>query len=625
MARKVTYAICILVALTVYAAFALDYNFIQDDAFISYRYVANHVNDGELVYNSGERVEGFTNFGWVIYLITWASLGSDFILVSQVTGFLFGAGVVLLTFLIAREVFDDRYWLFSVAALALVGVNRSLAYWAPAGLETALFAFLALLCLFTYLKRSWGLIVAIVLAVWIRPEGALVAGLLLLIEYAERRKLPRFTMSASAVALLLSLPFIVFKTVYYGSLLPNPFYAKTGFDWQQVTSGLEYCWRFLSHYGFWGVSLIVPAIFFRRLNRNQRAVLLFAALYTLYIVVIGGDVLKVHRFFLPVIGCYAILPLLGLSHLINKVAAKTRTLLLFLISIPLVVLTYEMPREFAEIYNRNEINFTAEQKELAFKMLQFDSTDFSVATSTIGVFGYELLGHKVIDMLGLTDPTIARHSEIAPPDIRHTWKELKHNSQYLLSEAPDYIIFSTGIKPSAPAEQVLLQYPQFLRSYRSVGWHLPPGKTRPRGVMLTAFKRMLTVEGTIYPEYPAAFVRHYKSGLELASTRLFDAAIAEFDRAIQKSPAPVYSYVLYNKALCFLRKRNLTDGRALLDALVEQDSLVYEAHRDLFGLAMMDGDTTKAAIHLGWLMKLVPWHVEEIKRMVDRSMTGSEG
>ncbi len=36
--------------------------FIQDDAFISFRYAENLVQGKGLVYNEGERVEGYTNF-----------------------------------------------------------------------------------------------------------------------------------------------------------------------------------------------------------------------------------------------------------------------------------------------------------------------------------------------------------------------------------------------------------------------------------------------------------------------------------------------------------------------------------------------------------------------------------
>ena len=58
-------------ALAVYAFLCHQLNFTQDDAYISYRYVANFLNGDGLVYNIGERVEGYTNFGWVIYLIMW--------------------------------------------------------------------------------------------------------------------------------------------------------------------------------------------------------------------------------------------------------------------------------------------------------------------------------------------------------------------------------------------------------------------------------------------------------------------------------------------------------------------------------------------------------------------------
>ncbi|MBU8934805.1 MAG: hypothetical protein KOO62_12515, partial [candidate division Zixibacteria bacterium] len=59
----------LLPALAAYALLTQQLNFIQDDAYISYRYVANFLNGDGLVYNIGERVEGFTNFGWVILMI----------------------------------------------------------------------------------------------------------------------------------------------------------------------------------------------------------------------------------------------------------------------------------------------------------------------------------------------------------------------------------------------------------------------------------------------------------------------------------------------------------------------------------------------------------------------------
>src|SRR3954470_13240280 len=46
----------------VYHAYELAW--LSDDAFISFRYARNWVTGKGLVYNAGERVEGYTNFLW---------------------------------------------------------------------------------------------------------------------------------------------------------------------------------------------------------------------------------------------------------------------------------------------------------------------------------------------------------------------------------------------------------------------------------------------------------------------------------------------------------------------------------------------------------------------------------
>src|SRR5262245_14911733 len=49
--------------------YAFDYHFnAVDDAFISFRYARNLANGNGLVFNPGERVEGYTNFLWTVVL-----------------------------------------------------------------------------------------------------------------------------------------------------------------------------------------------------------------------------------------------------------------------------------------------------------------------------------------------------------------------------------------------------------------------------------------------------------------------------------------------------------------------------------------------------------------------------
>src|SRR5262245_58345840 len=57
-----------------------------DDAYISFRYAAN-LNDGlGLVYNAGERVEGYSNFLWTLWCAVGLELGVAAEAWTQVSG-----------------------------------------------------------------------------------------------------------------------------------------------------------------------------------------------------------------------------------------------------------------------------------------------------------------------------------------------------------------------------------------------------------------------------------------------------------------------------------------------------------------------------------------------------------
>ena len=48
-----------------------------DDAFISYRYARNLVEGHGLVWNVGQRVEGYTDFLWVVLISGALAVGID--------------------------------------------------------------------------------------------------------------------------------------------------------------------------------------------------------------------------------------------------------------------------------------------------------------------------------------------------------------------------------------------------------------------------------------------------------------------------------------------------------------------------------------------------------------------
>jgi arabinofuranosyltransferase len=61
----------VLVFMTAAAVLAILRAWLTDDAFISFRYARNLVEGHGLVYNPGERVEGYSNFLWTL----WCALG----------------------------------------------------------------------------------------------------------------------------------------------------------------------------------------------------------------------------------------------------------------------------------------------------------------------------------------------------------------------------------------------------------------------------------------------------------------------------------------------------------------------------------------------------------------------
>ncbi len=607
----------IIPALGLYAYIADHLKFIQDDAYITFRYVANYLNGDGLVFNIGERIEGFTNFGWTIYLILWGSLGFDYIAMAAYSGLIFGGLSLFLIFVIARDLFgpDDKW--FSLLALFLVAVNFSFAYWSPAGLETAAFTFLTLLSIRLYLKRNWLLAATLALAVWVRPEGALLAIIFVFVEALLEKRLPKFAITAGAIAFVISIPFLIFKVTYYGSILPNPFYAKTGFDSVQLMSGLEYAGRFFLDYGFLGIGFLITAINLKKLSYSVKVLWLFSFVYILYIILVGGDVLKVHRFFLPVFGLTAMLAAVSVRLILEPFSAKSRYLLLFAAAIPLLWLTYRLPLDFVTYYNDNEKTFVSKMDFISNEMKDSDSTNFSVAIATIGKLGYELVGHDVIDIIGLTDSTIARHSNTNIEGLKTTWKERKYNIPYILARSPDYIVFSTGTKPSAPAEKALYMYPAFFLSYVPIPWSRKENPNQLIGIPNIAFKGVRPIVQDFETVYDLQYVEYYKLAIEQYLNRDYASALSYLDSALRKSQEPHNPFLMYEIGFCLGKLNQIDASQRVLDEIVKNDSFYVFAHRDLYVFSFHKNDSAKGAIHRRWLERLVPWYWPEIKAVVE--------
>ena len=290
-------AVCGLLVLVLFAWHVGRYYFLGDDCFISFRYAQNLIAGNGLVYNAGERVEGYTNFLWVMMMAGAMRLGLAPELVSNVLGI--ASGVVILAALVrlgARSSGwgDPLVW---IAPLCL-SVNRTFCAWSTSGLETQFFAMLVLLAVLRFcserqrgVKRPVVSSLLFAAATLTRPDGALYFGVAACFFAFEVVVLRRRRFVPLAVWLV---PYVVivgahvaWRYSYYGFVVPNTFYVKvSGLWWEQAGTWLG---LFVGEYH---LLLLCPLLVLAFVcNRNYLTLLsggLLAA-HAAYMVYIGGD------------------------------------------------------------------------------------------------------------------------------------------------------------------------------------------------------------------------------------------------------------------------------------------------------------------------------------------------
>jgi hypothetical protein len=145
---------------------------VAEDAFITFRYSMNLAQGHGAVFNAGERVEGYSNFLWMIVLgVLHRAFGLDIPGTARWLGVLAVSATLLLAYWTTLRLTDsDRA--SGVAASMLLAASGSVAAYGPSGLETPVFCLLVLAtaCL-AVLGRMAGAGLIAGLAVLTRPDG----------------------------------------------------------------------------------------------------------------------------------------------------------------------------------------------------------------------------------------------------------------------------------------------------------------------------------------------------------------------------------------------------------------------------------------------------------------------
>jgi len=593
--------LALLLAVFVYHSNSL--SFTQDDAYISYRYVENFQEGHGLVFNYGERVEGYTNFLWILFLSIALMLGLPMIAVSKILGVAFGAGTLVVAYLYGRECSDAKRWWTRFIAPACLAANGALAYWVIGGLETGLFVFLASLCFFMEFKNRRIVPVLLAIATLVRPEGGLLFGIILIYRVLFARERLRPLAEYVGIYAVLLVPYAIFKLVYFGDLLPNPFYAKTGVSSEYIGSGFEYFFRFIKDYGLYGLFFLMPIPFLKDIPDKIKLAWLAVVIYSAYIILVGGDVLKVHRFFLPILIFFFALFAYLIFRFIKKHAAKPVVALLAgVVVLGYIAWSVYAPLGYIKQTRELERGFVFKMTLVAEQLAKLDRSNFSIATTTIGKVSYILKGHTVIDMLGLTDSHIARNPEKID-GIKTTWKERNFNTEYLLTLKPDYILFSTGQKASAPAERALLLNSHFRQNYSTVGFMF--GRS-----YRVVWKRLGDFSKPNVKMTDIAFADRMYDGMNYYSSKKYPDALVEFHQAGDLCNHD-FALIEFFLGQTHMLTGNLDSAGYYFTRSLMLDSLQVETRLALYMQYKANNRPEEAERHAAALRKIAPWLVQD--------------
>ncbi len=297
-------------------------DFRVDDAYISFSFSKNFGAGNGLVFSHGMRVEGYSNFLWVIlvglgYLV---SPGLEPYRLARIlaVGFLLATAV-----LVYRQSRRRAGVWFAIGALVPLAYCSDMARAAVSGLETVAYVFAyalgwALLSSDSPEIRRRALWAFLPMALF-RIDGFVPALAAIGFELADRVIHRRFDLASLArwllPPLLVWLAYYAWRYAYYGLPLPATYYAKTLANATEPDRGFNQLWAFLKASG--GLALVPLAIVgvVRGARRAGLALLTGIAVQIWYVGQVGGDWMPFWRFFLPLIPPTLILASWGAAHL----------------------------------------------------------------------------------------------------------------------------------------------------------------------------------------------------------------------------------------------------------------------------------------------------------------------
>jgi len=307
------------------------YFYLKDDAMTSMVYARHLVAGDGLVYNIGERVEGYSNLLWVLWMAFIHALGAGvrwapfWVLASASVCV---AANVYFVFDLLRALRLRAGW----AGCAALGVacDQNTWTWAASGLETSALAAAVSAAVWSLVRRKPAALAAVLpLITLLRSDGFLLSAALGAISFwhfGGRLTLWRswaLAVRPLAPAALLTLALFAFRLAYYGYPFPNTYYLKMIASGDRLRTGLGgYGLRLADAYPLL-LALTAALAFTRRGPPLLRALALLALLQACYAIYLGGDIFRYLRFVTPVLPLLYVASVVSLERLLAKPAWRT--------------------------------------------------------------------------------------------------------------------------------------------------------------------------------------------------------------------------------------------------------------------------------------------------------------
>ena len=488
--------ICAYAILFIYrTSFLIDgtrYFCLFDDDMISMRYAANFAHGHGLVWNPGrEKVQGFTNLLWVLYMSVVHLLPISAAKMSaliQITGGLLLTINLIFVVAICNELFPGQSTI-ALVAMVLTAFDGPLNNWALQGTEVGVLA-LGLtvstwLALRTIEAKGPALKLYVVLGILtlFRIDMAVAAGTILLaLTFIEPQKWKEHLLIGGAILTLFLLAQLGFSLWYYGQALPNTYYLKmTGYPLiGRIRRGIFVSIVFLLPL----TPLVLAALVGlarRKMSRGDLLIIAVVGAQLAYSVWVGGDAWEwwggSNRYVsivMPLFFIFASPALVRGSLWISRRARPAEAHLAGAIALTSIVfvavlfinilnvkkiLLIEPPPQTAKLKLDETHDDTNEDLvRRAVLIDRFTDPDAAVAIVWAGSLPY-FADRYAIDLLGKNDPKIAfenMHTESALAQSKGFWPgHLKWDYDYSIGQLkPDVVVQVWALEPqNIPALQ----------------------------------------------------------------------------------------------------------------------------------------------------------------------------